>query len=284
MNDQKFITPLDDFLSYMESSLSPKDFAELKSKIQTKLLDRAPVVAIIGKAGVGKTTTINNLFDVEDFVAEALCFDEKGHIGDVKTGTTRAIRKHFDLKAGIGLDIIDLPGLGDDVRKDPIYEKIYAEVLPQCDIVLYILKADNRTLGEDERIINNVVLPSCDKSKLIVAVNQVDILGENEGLHWEDSINLPSERQEELIKIKQKDITNMFSEDLDIEVNKITCYSALKRYHLLELLESIVSTTPLGFIFAIMGIQPRPFEEIAADQDAVKIAMQFVNNKYQNNN
>ena len=41
MNDQKFITPLDDFLSYMESSLSPKDFAELKSKIQTKLLDRA---------------------------------------------------------------------------------------------------------------------------------------------------------------------------------------------------------------------------------------------------
>ena len=68
MNDQKFITPLDDFLSYMESSLSPKDFAELKSKIQTKLLDRAPVVAIIGKAGVGKTTTINNFFVVVFFV------------------------------------------------------------------------------------------------------------------------------------------------------------------------------------------------------------------------
>lgn len=279
MSESKYITPLDEFMSYMENTLSPKDFTEFKSKVQTQLLDRAPVVAIIGKAGVGKTTTINNLFDVDDFVAEALCFDEKGHIGDVKTGTTRAIRKHFNLKAGIGLEIIDLPGLGDDVRKDPIYEKIYAEILPQCDIVLYILKADNRTLGEDERIINNVVLPSCDKSKLIVAVNQVDILGENEGLHWEDSINLPSERQAELIKIKQNDITSMFSEDLGIDVKKITCYSALKRYHLLELLESIVATTPLGFIFAIMGIQPRPFEEIAADQDAVKIALQFVNSK-----
>lgn len=279
MSESKYITPLDEFMSYMENTLSPKDFTKFKSKVQTQLLDRAPVVAIIGKAGVGKTTTINNLFDVDDFVAEALCFDEKGHIGDVKTGTTRAIRKHFNLKAGIGLEIIDLPGLGDDVRKDPIYEKIYAEILPQCDIVLYILKADNRTLGEDERIINNVVLPSCDKSKLIVAVNQVDILGENEGLHWEDSINLPSERQAELIKIKQTDITSMFSEDLGIDVKKITCYSALKRYHLLELLESIVATTPLGFIFAIMGIQPRPFEEIAADQDAVKIALQFVNSK-----
>lgn len=277
MSESKYITPLDEFMSYMENTLSPKDFTEFKSKVQTQLLDRAPVVAIIGKAGVGKTTTINNLFDVDDFVAEALCFDEKGHIGDVKTGTTRAIRKHFNLKAGIGLEIIDLPGLGDDVRKDPIYEKIYAEILPQCDIVLYILKADNRTLGEDERIIKNVVLPSCDKSKLIVAVNQVDILGENEGLHWEDSINLPSERQAELIKIKQNDITSMFAEDLGIDVKKITCYSALKRYHLLELLESIVATTPLGFIFAIMGIQPRPFEEIAADQDAVKIALQFVN-------
>lgn len=257
MNEQLEQSPLVQFMEYMESKLSPKEYREFRDKVQTELLDRAPVVAIIGKAGVGKTTTINNLFDVDDFVAEVLSFEQKGYIGDVRRGTTKAIRKRFDLKIGIGLDIIDLPGLGDDIRKDKEFEEIYRQILPQCDIILYVLKADNRTLGEDERILQNIVLPSCDKKKIIIAVNQVDILGENEGLHWDTRINLPDERQEELIKIKQKDIAAMFSEDLDVDADKIVCYSAIKRYHLLELLHSIVKTTPLGFIFGILGLMPR---------------------------
>ena len=72
MNEQLKGTPLAQFMSYMESKLKPKEFEEFRTKVQTELLDRAPVVAIIGKAGVGKTTTINNLFDVDDYVAEAL--------------------------------------------------------------------------------------------------------------------------------------------------------------------------------------------------------------------
>lgn len=257
MNEQLEQSPLVQFMDYMESKLSPKEYQEFRDKVQTELLDRAPVVAIIGKAGVGKNTTINNLFDVDEFVAEVLSFEQKGHIGDVRRGTTKAIRKRFDLKIGIGLDIIDLPGLGDDIRKDKEFEAIYRQILPQCDIILYVLKADNRTLGEDERILQNIVLPSCDKKKIIIAVNQVDILGENEGLHWDTRINLPDECQEELIKMKQKDIAAMFSEDLDVDADKIVCYSAIKRYHLLELLHSIVKTTPLGFIFGILGLMPR---------------------------
>lgn len=107
MNEKVKGTPLAQFMSYMEGKLKPKEFNEFRTKVQTELLDRAPVVAIIGKAGVGKTTTINNLFDVDDYVVEAMSFDEKGHIGDVRRGTTTAIRKRFDLKIGIGLDIID---------------------------------------------------------------------------------------------------------------------------------------------------------------------------------
>ena len=272
MNEQLEQSPLVQFMEYMESKLSPKEYQEFRDKVQTELLDRAPIVAIIGKAGVGKTTTINNLFDVDDFVAEVLSFEQKGHIGDVRRGTTKAIRKRFDLKIGIGLDIIDLPGLGDDIRRDKEFEEIYRQILPQCDIVLYVLKADNRTLGEDERILQNIVLPSCDKKKIIIAVNQVDILGENEGLHWDTRINLPDERQEELIKIKQKDIAATFSEDLDVDAEKIVCYSAIKRYHLLELLHSIVQTTPLGFIFGFLGLMPRDWKILAERKDLIEMA------------
>lgn len=273
-----YVTPLDDFMDYMKSSMPPDKFEQFRETVQRELIDRAPVVAVIGKAGVGKTTTINSLFDVEDFTVEPMKIEDKGYIGDIRTGTTTAVKKRFELKAGISLDIIDLPGLGDDIRKDAIYEQYYRDVLPQCDIVLYILKADNRTLGEDERILQNIVLPHCPKDKLIIAINQVDLLGENEGLHWEDYVNLPNERQEKLIEDKQDSISKLFLEDLDIAVEKITCYSAIKRYHLLQLLESIVKTTPLGFIFAIMGVEPRNPGDLA-DPEALKIAQSFVNNK-----
>ena len=43
-------------MEYMESKLSPKEYQEFRDKVQTELLDRAPVVAIYGAAGVGKTT------------------------------------------------------------------------------------------------------------------------------------------------------------------------------------------------------------------------------------
>ena len=271
MNEQIEQSPLAQFMEYMESKLSPKEYQKFRDKVQTELLDRAPVVAIIGKAGVGKTTTINNLFDVDDFVAEVLSFKQKGHIGDVRRGTTKAIRKRFDLKIGISLDIIDLPGLGDDIRRDKEFEDIYRQILPQCDIVLYVLKADNRTLGEDERILQNIVLPSCDKKKIIIAVNQVDVLGENEGLHWDTRINLPGERQKELIKMKQKDIATIFSEDLNVDPDKIVCYSAIKRYNLLELLHSIVKTTPLGFIFGVLGLMPRNWIDDVEPEWKVKL-------------
>lgn len=263
MNKPLDNSPLAQFMDYMASKLSPNEFQKFQTKVKTELIDRAPIVAIIGKAGVGKTTTINNLFDVDDYIVEALTFEQKGHIGNIRRGTTKAVRKRFDLKIGIGLEIIDLPGLGDDIRKDKEFEEIYRQILPQCDIILYVLKADNRTLGEDERIIQNIVLPCCDKKKIVLAVNQVDILGENEGLHWDTRINLPDQEQEKLILAKQKDIATMFNEDLNIEVEKIVCYSAIKRYHLLELLYAIVKTTPLGFIFGALGLMPREWIEDA---------------------
>lgn len=258
MNEELYKeTPLSKFMDMMRKELSPEDFNKFEKKVKGELLSKPPVVAIIGKAGVGKTTTINNLFDVEEYVIEPLKFEDKGHVGDVRRGTIKAVRKHFELKVGIGLDIIDLPGLGDDIRKDREYEAIYQEILPQSDVILYVLKADNRTLAEDERIIQNVVIPCCDKEKMIIAVNQVDLLGENEGLHWDTRVNLPDKQQEELIKNKQSDIAKQFKEELDIDIDKTICYSAFKRYNLLALLNSIVSTTPLGFIFGLLGLLPK---------------------------
>lgn len=274
--------PLFQLLDSLKKKMPEKEFNKFKKKVQTELINKVPTVAVIGKAGVGKTTTIINLFDADSDVADNANVNPIGSVGDVKRGTTEAIRKHYYLKKiGMEIDVIDLPGLGDDLDNDAKFEKLYLQILPQSDIVLFIMKADNRTIGEDERILHDIVLPVCDKKKLIVAINQVDLLGQNEGLCWDTRINLPDERQLEMIRIKQKNVASVFHDELNIETRRIVCYSALKRYNLLALLEVIVNATPSGFVFGALGLTPKSWLECVEPEwkEKLEMANYLYNNK-----
>lgn len=112
-----------------------------KLQQETKL---PPKVAVIGKSGVGKTTTINNLFN-----------------GQFKTspttvGTTEAQIKEFTLSTGGALTVVDLPGYGRSEAEDREYEKIYQDLIPSCDLVLLILQADTRDFSDDIEMINKI--------------------------------------------------------------------------------------------------------------------------------
>ncbi|MBE9144152.1 GTPase family protein [Planktothrix mougeotii] len=112
-----------------------------KLQKETKL---PPKVAVIGKSGVGKTTTINNLFN-----------------GQFKTspttvGTTEAQIKEFTLSTGGALTVVDLPGYGRSEAEDREYEKIYQDLIPSCDLVFLILQADTRDFSDDIEMINKI--------------------------------------------------------------------------------------------------------------------------------
>lgn len=255
--EKKELTPIQAFLLYAEESvnsgkLSMDEYNELKENIENKLITSPPQIAIIGKAGVGKSTTINKLFDVDDFVVDVINLDNPegdnrlNKTSDIDTGSFFAIRKRFTLKSGSRLDIIDMPGLGDDIEKDIEHEKVYKAILPECDVVLYVLDSVDRSYSEDEHILKDIVMPSCPDmgKKLVIAMNKVDVIGKKEHLQWDIRINRPSRRQEELILTKQKDLQNRFSILTGIEKEKILCYSALKLYNLLYLMNEIIKITP----------------------------------------
>ncbi len=46
--------------------------------------------------------------------------------------------------------ITDLPGVGESRDRDAEYEALYRDILPELDLVLWLIKADDRALSVDE--------------------------------------------------------------------------------------------------------------------------------------
>lgn len=234
-------------MTYVEKHASKEEMAEIKEDMQRGIFANPPKVAIIGKAGVGKTTTINNLFSADEYVS------------DVYRGTTQAVMKRFPLKGGLDLEVYDMPGLGDDIDKDKEFEAMYKEVLPQCDIIIYILEALDGSFEEDIKILRDVVLTSGENvtEKILVALNKVDMIGNNEGLKWDYRINRPNSRQSELIEEKLADVQRRLTTVLPIDKDRIVCYSAIKKYRLLEFFKAMVTNTKDAWKFVITGNLPK---------------------------
>ena len=112
-----------------------------KFKQETQL---PPKVAVIGKSGVGKTTTINNLFNA------------KLKTSPTTVGTTQAQIKEFTLATGGTLTVIDLPGYGRSEAEDREYDKIYRQIIPSCDLVFLVIQADTRDMTDDIEMINKI--------------------------------------------------------------------------------------------------------------------------------
>jgi len=216
-----------------------------------------PKVAVIGKAGVGKTTTINNLFKVRWKTSPTIA------------GTRKAQTKDFDLSGGGSLTIVDMPGLGEDIDADAIHEKTYREVLPTVDVAVWVIQANAKDLAEDQRILQEVVLPGLKgrKGHLVVGLNQVDLIGPGE---WNKRLNYPTPEQEKSIERRCSDIINKLSKITHIPSNKIIYYSAKQRYKLYDLLIGmIMAASDRGWK---LPVQPaNPFELADADvQDFVQ--------------
>ncbi|EEV3414025.1 GTPase family protein [Escherichia coli] len=103
-----------------------------------KLTRHEPVIGIMGKSGAGKSSLCNALFQ-----------GEVTPVSDVHAGTREVQR--FRLSGhGHSMVITDLPGVGESRDRDAEYEALYRDILPELDLVLWLIKADDRALSVDE--------------------------------------------------------------------------------------------------------------------------------------
>ncbi|WP_250693703.1 YfjP family GTPase, partial [Escherichia coli] len=133
MNPSDAIEAIEKPLSSLPYSLSRHILEHLR-----KLTSHEPVPGIMGKSGAGKSSLCNALFQ-----------GEVTPVSDVHAGPREVQR--FRLNGhGHSMVITDLPGVGESRDRDAEYEALYRDILPELNLVLWLIKADDRALSVDE--------------------------------------------------------------------------------------------------------------------------------------
>lgn len=204
--------------------------AEQRKKIIEKIdsvLSYEPKIGIFGKTGVGKSSLCNALFGKD------IC-----EISDVKACT----RDPKEVMVGMGqkgLKLIDVPGVGENSERDKEYADLYAKLLPELDLVLWLLKADDRAYTSDELFYKNVVEPHLDDGKAFFFVlNQVDKV--EPFREWDEKRREPGTKQFKNIHDKVASVAEFFG----VVSSKIIPISANEKYNLTKLVDEIVFALP----------------------------------------
>lgn len=258
-DNQKFlINKLFDKIFRM-GNVTPEEKEQVNDALNKELLEKPFRVAVIGQSGVGKSTTLNSVFGLSNYTS------------NLAEGTTEILEKVFPMRDGFNLSIFDMPGLNNDVDKDIEYEKLYKHILPDCDVIVYIINAHSRDFGEDCRILKEIVLPICNDNKirenLVLAINKIDTIGESINpndpeLQWDIFENKPTEKLKIAIKKKLGDIVdklideNLLGTDDSLHQHQVVFYSAVYNYNLQDFLLAIAKAGNRGWIWpATVGFE-----------------------------
>jgi len=191
------------------------------------ILNYEPRIGVFGKTGVGKSSLCNALF------GQDVC-----PISDIKACTRNTKEVIINLGSK-GIKLIDVPGVGESSDRDEEYGKLYASLLPELDLVLWVIKADDRAMASDEKFYKNIVKPHIEEGKAFFFVlNQVDKI--EPFREWNEEKREPGSKQFQNIHHKVDDLAGIFN----VASSRIIPVSANEQYNLVKLVDEIIRALP----------------------------------------
>ncbi|WP_338658187.1 GTPase family protein [Yersinia enterocolitica] len=156
MNNQQGLQSLNHSLSGLPQWVSERILQQIN-----KITNYEPAIGIMGKTGAGKSSLCNALF------AGSI-----SPVSDVAACTRDPLR--FRLQVGERfMTIVDLPGVGESGARDNEYAALYRGQLPRLDLVLWLIKADDRALVTDEHFYQQVI-GEAYRHKVLFVISQSD--------------------------------------------------------------------------------------------------------------
>lgn len=162
-------------------------------KVFEKIKNTKVNVMVVGGTGVGKSSTINGLF-------ENAGVESSAKVGESGRPETMEV-KSYSLNNVV---IWDTPGLGDSTEQDARHIQKITKLLndkdedghPLIDVALLVVDGSSRDFGSVYKLIKDVIAPNLnqngDTSRLLIAINKIDKIKHHS--YWDTVNNCPTEK------------------------------------------------------------------------------------------
>lgn len=257
-------------MKFFNKSMSELVGSDVWKKVQNALVEAFsenvdPVrIAVIGEAGVGKTSTINALFNTNLPISHFGSCTQNADI--VKTTTPK----------GIPIEIIDMPGLWAGEAETQRHWETYKQVLPSVDCAIWVISAGDRALQgmQNALTIMSTFLEPSIVNNIVFGVNKSEHMHPED---WNNAVNLPSFEQQHNLQMFCGTVKKAILEKFPNWAGEIICYSAKKQFRLDELLEQmLIFASPDKRLKVIRAADPKSYEEKVEDKRALNVAKKIM--------
>lgn len=231
----------------------PKEYQEKIAEKINKTLNYVPSVGVFGKTGAGKSSLCNALFGAET------C-----EVSDIAACT----RDPQDVLLNMGengMRLVDVPGVGESQERDEEYADFYNSLMPELDLILWVLKGDDRAFSSDEAFYKNIVKPHLKNgTPFFIVLNQVDKI--EPFREWDEEARQPGPKQSKSIEEKRRSVSGYF----ELPLSQIIAVSANEKFGLIELVDRIIDALPGEKRVSVLRNVEKAYRSVTATKSAEK--------------